>query len=290
MEEDIPSIVALLKLSLGESRMPKSEKFWRWKHVDNPFGPSAVLLAFDRELLVGVRAFMRWQWRVDGQLVSAVRAVDTATHPKYQGRGIFTRLTRNIIEQCEGEGVGFIFNTPNEKSKPGYLKMGWKSLGKLRVFCAPRLSFSRADEDTSVVAIGRDKVQKHIAAVRDDGMATTNYTFEYLKWRYDDSPNASYKVIHDEGHNWMLIYRTKPLIIGNELRIVDFFAADRPTAFRSALTRLGGVGASLVTISGFRPDRFVGVNFGPEVTVRKLAMTPFTFQAWKPSLGDLELF
>jgi N-acetylglutamate synthase-like GNAT family acetyltransferase len=43
-ENDIPAIVELLKLSLGESLMPKSEAFWRWKHIDNPFGKSPVIL------------------------------------------------------------------------------------------------------------------------------------------------------------------------------------------------------------------------------------------------------
>ena len=37
--------------------------------------------------LVALRAFMRWTWRSGGRDVTAVRAVDTATHPDWRGQG-----------------------------------------------------------------------------------------------------------------------------------------------------------------------------------------------------------
>src|SRR5690349_5445137 len=141
-EADIPSIVDLLKLSLGESLMPKSEAFWRWKHVHNPFGSSPVLLALDGEKLIAVRAFMRWEWRQGETIYKAVRAVDTATHPDYQGKGIFRKLTLQLVDLCKQEGFHFIFNTPNKVSKPGYLNMGWQTNGKMPIRIRPLLGSS----------------------------------------------------------------------------------------------------------------------------------------------------
>src|SRR5262245_16812273 len=106
---DTPAIVGLLKISLGEKLMPNSEAFWKWKHTDNPFGPSPVLLAFENEKLIGVRAFMRWQWTGNDRVYAATRAVDTATHPDYQGRGIFRTLTLQMVDECSKDGVDFIF-------------------------------------------------------------------------------------------------------------------------------------------------------------------------------------
>ena len=131
--EDLPEIVSLLKRSLGESRIPKSEEAWNWKHVQNPFGESLVYLAFEGETLVGVRAFMQWRWHLADKEYRVLRAVDTATHPEFWGRGIFRKLTEGLIEKATDEGFDFIFNTPNEKSMPGYLKMGWKKLYKVPV-------------------------------------------------------------------------------------------------------------------------------------------------------------
>src|SRR5688572_14122292 len=132
-ESDIPEIVSLLKLSLGESLMPKSERYWRWKHLENPFGPSPVLLCREGKELIGVRAFMRWEWVHAGHIYKAVRAVDTATHPKHQGKGIFRKLTLSLVDRCKERGDHFVFNTPNQQSKPGYLKMGWEEVARVPV-------------------------------------------------------------------------------------------------------------------------------------------------------------
>ena len=114
--EDVAAIVSLLRLSLGEALMPKSEAFWKWKHCDNPFGASPVLLAFENNELIGVRAFMRWEWTRNGKTVKAVRAVDTATHPRHQGKGVFKKLTLSLLNEHKNSDICFVFNTPNHRA------------------------------------------------------------------------------------------------------------------------------------------------------------------------------
>ena len=91
---DTPAIVQLLKESLGESLLKKTTDIWLYKHEQNPFGPSYVLLAEEASHLIGVRAFMQWRWQKGSEVLQAYRAVDTATHPQHQGRGIFKKLTK----------------------------------------------------------------------------------------------------------------------------------------------------------------------------------------------------
>ena len=83
--------------------------------------------------IVGLRAFMRWEFVRGGEVLHAVRAVDTATHPDYQGKGLFTAMTMHGLDVISDDGIDFVFNTPNDKSRPGYLKMGWQEVGKLPV-------------------------------------------------------------------------------------------------------------------------------------------------------------
>src|SRR5690242_5148995 len=116
---------------------PRFEMLYRWKHEHNAFGPSPAWVAVDGDRVAGIRVFMRWEFVVDGHVMRAVRAVDTATDPAYQGRGIFTRLTMHALEAVTAEGVDFVFNTPNDQSRPGYLKMGWEVVGKLPVMVRP---------------------------------------------------------------------------------------------------------------------------------------------------------
>jgi hypothetical protein len=78
-------------------------EFFRWKHLENPFGPSLMLVAEDDGRVIGLRAFLRWRFQAGGGTLQAVRAVDTATHPGYQGLGVFTRLTRAALAALEGQ-------------------------------------------------------------------------------------------------------------------------------------------------------------------------------------------
>ena len=90
-------------------------------------------VATDGDKIVGLRAFMRWEFVRGGEVLHAVRAVDTATHPDYQGKGLFTAMTMHGLDVIKDDGIDFVFNTPNDKSRPGYLKMGWQEVGKLPV-------------------------------------------------------------------------------------------------------------------------------------------------------------
>ena len=137
-DDDLPRVLDLLEASLGGGPAGRRQpELFRWKHLENPFGPSFMLGAEHEGRLVGLRAFMRWRFTALGDRLEAARAVDTATHPDYQGMGIFTRLTLALLEVIDGH-VDLVFNTPNAKSGPGYLKMGWSEVGRLPVTVRPR--------------------------------------------------------------------------------------------------------------------------------------------------------
>jgi GNAT superfamily N-acetyltransferase len=321
-EKDIPEIVSLLKSSLGESLMPKSEAYWRWKHIQNPFGPSPVLIARENDMLVGVRAFMRWQWRWKGEILNAVRAVDTATHPDYQGKGIFKKLTLALVDKCKERGDHFVFNTPNSSSKPGYLKMGWQETGKLPItFCLCKpigMAMSLAGRSSKLEAhnaeslkyfLGHAGLQNLISdhLTQSTNNIATNYSMQYLRWRYLDVTVADYEACgYEESGSLkaLMFFRLKESRAGNELRITDLFIRDKNDAkflWKELVRRMNHHHANYVTLSGRSDVRGFFLNklslkfsLGPSVTVRDLAMDIFPtvnhFNNWTPSLGDLELF
>ena len=139
---DLDEVLGLLRVSLGESEVNRrSPELFAWKHVNNPFGPSIMLVAEDATGIVGFRAFMRWELStVDGQRIRCVRPVDTATHPRAQRQGIFRNLTLAAVEAARLDKVDLIFNTPNPRSKAGYLTMGWVEVGRIGVLLRPRLA------------------------------------------------------------------------------------------------------------------------------------------------------
>ncbi|SHG57475.1 N-acetylglutamate synthase, GNAT family [Chryseolinea serpens] len=321
-DADIPAIVTLLKQSLGESLMPKSDRYWRWKHVENPFGPSPVLLCLENGELIGVRAFMRWEWYRQGQRFKAVRAVDTATHPDHQGKGIFKNLTLSLVKSCTQEGDDFVFNTPNQQSKPGYLKMGWMEAGRLPVRLGIRRPFhmlknivagngAGLPDETSDLANHlnhpqlAELCQDHLAQMND---TTTHISPHYLRWRYQDVPVAAYVAAAEEKNGkltGLLVGRIKVSRLGRELRVTDCFLRGDNAGkdlMKQLRTHKKKWNYDYITVAGtlspaatrlFAPGT-VKLSKGPIVTVRPLALTNLgalmNFNQWSPSLGDLELF
>jgi len=295
-EKDIPDIVRLLKISLGESLMPKSEEFWRWKHVDNPFGPSPVLVAIEGDHIIAVRAFIRWNWIYGNKIYKSVRAVDTATHPAYQRKGIFRKLTLQLVDQCEADGINFIFNTPNPRSKPGYIKMGWHDLGNLKVQFLPVLNFKKMSSEFSEEYKFNNQLisQLYSSLLRITNFATFRSS-DFFRWRYDSNPNATYHMIASPKFDFAIIFRIKSFRFGKEFRIVEIIRGAKYSeeeAKRNLLCAIKASGANLVTASGTEIPRLnFGLNIGPSVTIKPLNFSiPMTLDFWKPSLGDMELF
>ncbi|MGQ0802742.1 MAG: GNAT family N-acetyltransferase [Actinomycetota bacterium] len=200
-DEDNPAILALLQDALSREIDPRHAQLFSWKHVENVFGPSPAWLALDRDRVVGFRTFMRWRFETGEQTLGAVRAVDTATDPSYQGRGIFTQLTRRALEELRTEAIEFVFNTPNAQSRPGYEKMGWEVVGRLPIAVratsargllrlsrarAPADQWSeptRAGSDLALILEGGRLPELLASRPQSDGLRTP-ISVEYLVWRY----------------------------------------------------------------------------------------------------------
>jgi len=53
-----------------------------------------------------------------------------AVHPDYRRQGIFSALVRGCEQEAWRLGADFVTTMPNERSRPGFLKMGYTDLGR----------------------------------------------------------------------------------------------------------------------------------------------------------------
>lgn len=195
--------VELIRLALGKGseRSPRTQEFFQWKHENNPFGVSYSLGARDLKdgRLAGLRLFQRWQLASDRDRFSAVRGVDTSTHPQHQRRGVFTALTRNALADLAEEGVALVFNTPNKQSLPGYLKMGWELVARVPVKAkflsggSGPASFAGQTLEELVRHHQATSIESLVRASRLPGRLQIDKSLEYLRWRYARHPAMSYR-------------------------------------------------------------------------------------------------
>jgi GNAT superfamily N-acetyltransferase len=303
--EDIPAIVKLLQLSLGEGLIKKTAEIWNFKHDSNPFGNSYVLLGFEGDILVGVRAFMKWRWQLGSQSYTAYRAVDTATHPDFQGKGIFKKLTLQALDAIQKEGETFVFNTPNDNSRPGYLKMGWKIVDKIELAVVPVplyifSFFNKANIQNAISSTQLNLIcEGNNTQLSNKNLLFTPKSAAYLKWRYQENPLQDYVVFSTD--DWYIALYIKKHRFFNELRVVESICLDLSKSRKKMQKEIlrFAFQNKCVLITTSNKDLFgfkLYGKFGPKLTIRTLTKdffftkSVYTIQNWCYSLGDLELF
>jgi GNAT superfamily N-acetyltransferase len=330
VDGDLPEVMDLLLASLGSAPGEVDRRaLFEWKHLGNPFGRSLALVAEIDGRLVGLRAFMRWRFAgQDGEEVSAVRAVDTATSPEVRRRGIFSRLTREALEACRDEGVAFVFNTPNAQSLPGYLKMGWREVARWPVLvkirrpgrllgallrrnlhagaAVPPPADSRLEPAGEVLF--RPEVERLVAgAVRPPGLLSTPRTPLFMKWRYGSGPLPYHALLEGDPPDALAVVRLRSRGRLREAVVCEALSAP---GGRSGLERLlralpracgvdhavahfgpGWPASEAAAAAGFRRVPRAGITF----TARPVAEGPAGARAldpssWSLTLCELEVF
>lgn len=104
---------------------PRSIEWWQWLYGRNPAGQVIIWLAEDKGAIVGHRPYLPVKVKFGHQTALAGQAIDTAVHPDYHRRGIFTRLTKESLIEATNREWAFIYNFPNQLSYLGYIKAGW---------------------------------------------------------------------------------------------------------------------------------------------------------------------
>ena len=313
-EEDEDAVLGLLAAAMGWVPDDQARAYFRWKHRANAFGPSPAWVAVDGERVVGLRILLRWEFESAGRTWRAVRAVDTATHPEYQGRGVFSRLTLHALEQLRAGGVDFVFNTPNDKSRPGYLKMGWREVTRLSLLVRPRSPLAAARliaarqpaEKWSLAcrfgepapeALALDDLDGVIGRARRRPGMHTRWSAAYLRWRYGFEP-LQYRVHAgseglDGGFVVFRLRRRGPAVEAAVCEVVE--PSDGPGRERALLREVvrGTRADYAIRIAGDGVARAGSIPLpsqGPVLVWREVAeRTMPPAESWGVSLGDVEL-
>ena len=293
--DDRSGVMRVAVRALGWAGDERDRQFFAWKHDVNPFGPSPAWVAIDEGQVVGFRTFLCWEFVQGAERLRMVRAVDTATDPAHQGRGIFRQLTQVAIAELAPVGYDAVFNTPNSQSLPGYLKMGWAELGRPTLGVRPRglraalgLARSRTgaqkwSEPTAVGepaadALGGPDLESLLDRLPSPTGWATPRSAEYLRWRYGFAP-LRYRAIEVRGG--LVIFRVRRRGTNREVALCEWLA---PEPDRKALRWLVNAGGDYVVATnlGVAHGLLPLPRSGPVVTWRPLS------EARVPALGDLE--
>jgi len=107
--------------------------YFEWKYEQNPLADEipAVIALYNGQV-VAFRGFFPQVWCIEnGEEMKVFSPADLIVDSVHRRKGLFQGLTEASFSVFAGRGIRFFLNlSSNEKSSPGYLKLGWKPLLK----------------------------------------------------------------------------------------------------------------------------------------------------------------
>jgi GNAT superfamily N-acetyltransferase len=198
-DDDVDEVIAVINAAFGFER---DGDWFAWKHREGPWGASTGAVARDERGIVGVRLLLPWRFRGPAGTLTAHRAVEAATAPRAQGKGVFSLLNRHLMDRTAASGASAIFSTPNAASRGGYAKLGWSWLTPVPHVWRP----VRPRRRPRALLEGSDAIATFPTGVHLGSIAT-DWSIAALTWRLDPRSGHSYEVIADPGGGGGIAFR-----------------------------------------------------------------------------------
>lgn len=98
-----------------------------WLYAHNPDGQVVGFDAFDGDVLAAHYVCIPASLRVNGSVQKSLLSLNTATHPQYQGKGLFTKLAEMTYQAAAEQGYSSVYGVANANSTPGFVrKLGFQ--------------------------------------------------------------------------------------------------------------------------------------------------------------------
>ncbi|MGQ0673133.1 MAG: GNAT family N-acetyltransferase [Hyphomicrobium sp.] len=105
---------------------PGSSKFTTeyltWLYAANPIGTVFGTDAFDGVELVGHYACVPSMVAICGRDTRALLSINTATHPEFRGKGLFTQLAEATFERAAEGAFQAVYGVANQNSVEGFVR------------------------------------------------------------------------------------------------------------------------------------------------------------------------
>lgn len=173
-----------------------SSQYLHWLYAQNPLGTVVGTDAFFEGQLMAHHATIPVSYFVDGKLYKGLLALNNATLPGHQGKGLLKQLAVATFEEGQKQGYDFIITVTNQNSTHAYLtKFGFRLLSPLDV----------------KIGFGRINVRS-----REDYPVHSNWNEKSLNWRLSN-PSTTYFT-----NNQLLFSATHLPLVSAQLSAMKF--------------------------------------------------------------------
>jgi GNAT superfamily N-acetyltransferase len=123
----------LLSLVFPETKK-YTVNFLNWQYNLNPYGKVVGYDAFFNDELAAHYVTIPVVYSYRSEQFKGLLSLNTATHPKHQGKKLFTQLAAKTYEYAAQQGYQFVIGVANQNSTHGFItKLGFELISPLEV-------------------------------------------------------------------------------------------------------------------------------------------------------------
>lgn len=286
-----------------------SPRFFEWRFLKNPLGPSWVELGWVGDRLAGNYASSACRLCIDGKVVPAGLSMITMTDPDFRGYGLFAMLGESLYERMKADGAVTSFGFPNKNIHSSRRRfLGWLDVYEVPILQLDLAAWRRRGE-VSKAATRVEAFDHRFDAIWEKALGQTRIAVHrdvpYLNWRYRDNPINKYETTVLSGEGGLEAYCISKTYGGKGLDIVEFVALS-DTAAKDLLTAVldraqgQGLATAMTWMPVYSPYRPIlegqGFEVGGPVTYlggRQLAdpgLDLFDHRHWHFAMGDSDVY
>ena len=132
---DAADVRSVLTAAYGAAATPFP--IFDWWHFGCPVAASGFQVAELGGRVVGLQPMELFSYEHLGRRLSGAMLTGVVVHPDFRRRGLFSRLIAACEQDAWQRGADFVTTMPNERSRPGFLKLGYCEPGRRRLLLAP---------------------------------------------------------------------------------------------------------------------------------------------------------
>lgn len=227
-EEFLQSIPEISQLHIECFGNPISDKYLKWRYLENPIKELYVNVAKENGKIVSFYAVSPLFLKYNHETFLSALSLNTMTSPAQSGKGLFVSLAKATYSQLMQNGYYYVIGFPNVHSNRIFNSV----LSFPTVSEIPMLELKINDIDIKTQPIQYDNLfeidySDVDAAINKIEVKKDN---TYLKWRYSKSPENTYKNIVIAEGNKVRAYSVMK-IWKDRLNLVEFHATSIDKAY-----------------------------------------------------------
>lgn len=124
-------------ISLLSTEWNFNVELFNWKYEINPFSDKPyAYVCLNKGKIIGFRGFFEMNYQLENRLIKVLSPSDVFVSKDFRRKGIFSKMNSFALDDIKRSSISPIFLnlSSNEKSTPGYIKMGWKKAFQKNLF------------------------------------------------------------------------------------------------------------------------------------------------------------